>query len=113
METQRILNDQYEQQRCVPKVLMAGEIDVTIVGHAAKLIFQDDHIILRCADVRTAFAIMRSSTPSLKPLRGLLKFSKIGLLARVGEWKPIEIFPGPSRVALWLIPKVRELNSSS
>jgi hypothetical protein len=89
---------------------MAGEIDVTIVGHAAKLIFQGDHIVLRCADVRTAFAIMKAPTPDVKPLGKLLSFSEIGLVAHVGKRKPFEIFPNPGRVTRWLSPKVREMN---
>ena len=92
---------------------MAGEIDVTIVGRAAKLIFQGDHIVLRCTDVRTAFAIMKAPTPNLEPLGNLLTVSKIGLMACVGEGKPFQIFPGASRVARWISSKVRELNGSS
>jgi len=89
---------------------MVGEIDVKIVGHAAKLIFQGDHIVIRFSDVRTAFAIVRAPTPNLKPLGNLLTFSKIGLVAHVGKRKRFEIFPNPSRVARWLSPKVREMN---
>merc|ERR1712188_9439 len=110
MGSRRILKDQHEQQGCVPKVLMAGELDVTIVGHAARLIFQSDHITLRCADVRTAFAIARAPTPNLGPLGKLLTFSELRVLASVGNTKPFEIFPNPSRVIRWLSPRVRELS---
>ena len=90
---------------------MAGEIDVTIVGRAAKLI-QGDHIVLRCTDVRTALEIMKDPSPNLKPLGNLLTFSKTVLMACVGEVKPFQICPGPSRVARWISPKVRDLNDS-
>ena len=90
---------------------MAGEIDVAIVGHDAKLVFLGDHIVLRVADYLTAVAIMRTTTPDLIPLGKLLAFSETGLKVHVGNRKPMEIFPNPSRIARWLSPKIRELVS--
>lgn len=92
---------------------MAGEIDVTIVGHVAKLMFQGDRIALCCADLRTALAILKVPTPNMKLLGKLLLFSEISLFAQVGKRKPLEIFPKPGRVARWLSPQIRDMMSNS
>jgi hypothetical protein len=92
---------------------MAGEIDVAIAGHVAKLMFFGDRIVLRFADYRSAVALMRIPTPDLKILGKLLAFSNIGLMAHVGNRKPREIFPNPSRITRWLSPKVRAIIGSN
>ena len=47
---------------------MAGEIDVAIVGHNAKLVFLGDHVVFRCTDYLSAVAFMRTPTP-MRPER--------------------------------------------
>ncbi|MDG2015308.1 MAG: hypothetical protein P8J33_17510, partial [Pirellulaceae bacterium] len=86
---------------------MAGEIDVTIVGHAARLMFQGDRIVLCCNDLKSTVGIMRAPTPDLKPLGKLFSFSEIAFDVQIGDRKPLEIFPEPGRLARWFSPKVR------
>ena len=92
---------------------MAGEIDIAIVGHDAKLVFSGDHVEFRVADYLSAVAFMRTPTPNLKPLGKLMAFSETGLKVHIGNRKPIEILPNPNRIARWLIPKIREIASGN
>jgi hypothetical protein len=88
---------------------MVGVLDVTIAGHKVKIEFLGDYILFQFADYSTARSIMNQPTPSLKPIGKLLSFSQIGLKARVGRRKPIELFPQPSWIVRWLSPSIREM----
>jgi hypothetical protein len=48
---------------------MAGEIDIAVVGHDAKLVFLGDHIVFRISDYLSAVAFMRAPMPDLKTAR--------------------------------------------
>jgi hypothetical protein len=91
---------------------MAGEIVLAIAGRTAKLVFLGDHIVLSVGDYLTAVAFSRFPSPNLSRLGRLLAFSEIGLQVQVGNRKPVEIYPNPSRSARWLSPKIRELAGS-
>ena len=92
---------------------MAGEIDLANAGRSAKLVFLGDHIVLSVGDYKSAVAFSRAPTPNLERLGNLLSFSIIGLHVQIGNRKPVEIHPNPTRLARWFSSKVRELAGSN
>ena len=92
---------------------MVGVLDVAIADQKAKIEFLENHILFRFADYSTARAIMSQPMPSLDLIGRLLAFSEIGLKAKVGKRKPVELFPKPSWVVRWLSPAVRDMIQSN
>jgi hypothetical protein len=88
---------------------MAGELDVTVAGHPMTIEFLGDSILLRFSDFVSSRSVMSQPLPSLRPIGQVLSTSEIVLRAKVGRWKPIELFPRSSWLIRWLSPAVREM----
>jgi hypothetical protein len=88
---------------------MVGELDVAIADQKATIEFLGDHVLFRFADYKTARAVVGQPMPSLKPVGRLLSWSEIGLKAKIGNRKAIELYPSPSWIVRWLSPSIREM----
>lgn len=106
---ERSSQNQHRREKRFPKVLMVGKLDVAIAGQTAKFEFLRDRIRFHFADYATARAIVNRSLPSLAPIGRLLSFCEIGLQARIGNRKPIELFPRASWIVRLLSPAVSEM----
>ena len=92
---------------------MVGERDVAIAGQTATIEFLQDRILFHFADYATARAIVNRPLLSLARIGGLLSFCEIGLQAKVGKRKPVELFPQPRWIVRLLSPAIREMVSAA
>lgn len=88
---------------------MAGELDVVLAGRRAKIEFLGDEIIFRVADYRTAMAFLQRPLPPSGIVGKILTHGQMELKARVGNRKPVRLFPDPGWILRLLSPSVRAM----
>ena len=92
---------------------MVGEVNVAIAGQNATIQFLNDQIVLEISDYKTAWKIMKTPMPNLSLAARLLSFSEIGLMTRIGNRKPVELFPEPSWIVRLLSPSITGMLEAS
>ena len=71
--------------------------------------FLKDRIVLRFPNYQAASKLGRSPLPNQALLARVLRFSDQRVLANVGNFKELELFPRPSLLVRLLSPQVRRL----
>ena len=92
---------------------MVGGMDLETAGQNLTVKFLGEEILLCFGDLKAAREIIGQPMPSLRLIGKLLSFSELRLKAKVGERKPIELFPEPSWVVRLLSPAIREMVQAS
>ncbi len=92
---------------------MVGALRLETAGHNATIDFEEDAIVVRFYDLRSAIAMMGQPLPNLSLPGKLLKFSEIRLSVQLGTGKHLELFPKPHWIVKFLSPAVRSMISDA
>jgi hypothetical protein len=92
---------------------MVGELDVSIADQPLTIEFLGDTILFKMKSLRSAAAVARIPSPDLKPLGKLLAFGQMKVAAKVGDRRPIELFPQPGWLVKIIAPRFRDMASQA
>ena len=88
---------------------MIGELDLAQAGRNAQIQFNEDTVLIRFPDYRTAIGMVWAPMPSLDRLGVPMKFGSVVLKAQIGDRRPLELFPKPHWIVNLLSPSVRRM----
>ena len=91
---------------------MVGELEVVVADQKAKILFQKDNILFQCVSFRSAYAIASVADALAEQVAKILHFCEIALQVKIGNRKPISLFPEQSLVVRWLSPMVRRMQQA-
>lgn len=86
--------DHDEERRELPKVKLAGELDVSFAGHQLRLIGEDNVLRVSGPTLRSLFALDASSLPAYR-IGQALRFGDLAIDVQLRSLPPIRVFPNP------------------
>ena len=92
---------------------MVGALVLETAGHNATVDFEEDSIVVRFADLRSAIAMVGQPLPDLSLPGKLLKFAEIRLSVQLGNGRYMELFPKPHWIVKFLSPAIRTMISQA
>ena len=109
MGTERQGENFNAESRRLPKLTMAGTLNISVAGQSFQLIGKGDSLQFSFPTIRSAVVVNRQHLP-LAPIRTALEFTKWSVTAALGRFPVVRVYPGAARSVKLVSRLARELN---
>lgn len=111
MGADRHYEDPYPRRGIGPKLALTGQLKGTLFSRPVELEAREREVIVRIADLRSAWRLRRSATTGMLPVLRLLFAYGIALRVNIGSRLAVNVLPRPSLPLRLLLPALNLASS--
>ncbi len=104
MGPERDAENPHQESGQRPKLTVAGRLDGHVDGRPVSLIAEDCDLTLDVGNIRNLLRLRRCWRAAVQPLRTFPLRADIRLLARLGWFGKVELFPSPNFLIRMVLP---------